>query len=397
MDIEKLESILLKKEFSELSPAEKEMVFAEVGTESDYEHLRETLLRVKTTFTAEASSVSASDDFKDVLLRRFETSRPTQKTWYNRVLEHVSEHLKVYSLAGSMAILLLIFLIYNNTLNDNLTPEIAKVENINKTSTSPANDYKPDENDAITRNVAGKANEENQIKSIQPETKKVPLENNLPNEPHLNKSAARINDSHASINASDDILNQGTKIAEARDEYHNNNLEESRSRQDQNAIADKPNKDNSSKKQKAVTEKQQNEGKIFVSKPQAAAPSGVTTMATAVEDNEQTQRFPVFQECSQTLDEAYSEKCFQDNLYKYLNKKIKIDEEESQNLSGKIKVVLTINNRGEVGDVKFINRTNQNLEKKLREALKAIPDFKKTKAEGKINTYEIIIDLGRLK
>jgi hypothetical protein len=80
-----------------------------------------------------------------------------------------------------------------------------------------------------------------------------------------------------------------------------------------------------------------------------------------------------------------------------LNKKIKIDEEESQNLSGKIKVVLTINNRGEVGDVKFINRTNQNLEKKLREALKAIPDFKKTKAEGKINTYEIIIDLGRLK
>jgi len=398
MDIEKLESILLNKRFSELSPAEKEMVFAEVGTESDYEHLRETLLRVKTTFTAEASSVSAADDFKDALLRRFETSRPTRKAWFDRILEHVSENLKVYSLAGSMAILLLIFLVYNNTLNNNLTPEIAKVENKNTPSSPSANDYKTIENESITRNMAGKANEENQTKSIQAETKDLKTVSIQPNKPYSYEIANKIDDMEADKNPPVDILHpEAVQAAQIRDESRSKNLEEESTLQNEKIRADKLNKDNIAKKQGVIAEKQKSEGKTGAAKPEMASSTGLASTVSAAESIDGEQRFPVFQECSHLANAENNEKCFQENLYKYLNKKITLGVDEYQQLSGRVKIRLTVNKNGEIIEFECLNQINRGLEQKLKEAFKTLPNFKKPVTKSINLTCETSLDLNRLR
>lgn len=397
MDIEKLESILLKKSFSELSPAEREMVTAEVGTESDYEHLRETLLRVKTTFVAESALTPPSDDFKAALMHRFETSRPSKKGGFDLILQHIAENLKPYSFAGSMAFLVLIYLVYNNITRETLTPEIAKFETKNTISSIPSEESKPDENETTTQNIAGKAKEQSQIKSIQPENKKVQFENIQPNEPHSYEVGTKINDMEDNFGAPADVLTPVAQDAKANEDLRDKNLEETRTRQNQTLTTNKTNKDNTAKKQNASVEKQKNEGKIAASRPEMAASSGTTSTVSAAEAIETRQRYPVFLSCSQLTDAEYDEKCFYENLYQYLNKNFKADGDESQNLSGKIKVLMSMNIKGEVVDIKVLNQVNQKLEQRIIDGLKSLPNFKKPTAETRNHAYEVTIDLGRLR
>jgi len=75
-DIEKIEHLLNAKSFGELSVAERELVLAHLSGVAEYEHMRETLLRVKKVFTAEAVAMQTDAQLKEQILNRFEQNKP---------------------------------------------------------------------------------------------------------------------------------------------------------------------------------------------------------------------------------------------------------------------------------------------------------------------------------
>lgn len=84
-DIEKIEHLLNAKSFEQLTPTERELVLAHLSGKAEYEHMRETLSRVKKIFTAEAAFVSAEADMKEYVLNRFEQNKPTSVSLYDRI------------------------------------------------------------------------------------------------------------------------------------------------------------------------------------------------------------------------------------------------------------------------------------------------------------------------
>jgi len=75
-DIEKIEHLLNAKSFGELSVAERELVLAHLSGTAEYEHMRETLQRVKKVFTAEALALQTDAQLKEQILSRFEQNKP---------------------------------------------------------------------------------------------------------------------------------------------------------------------------------------------------------------------------------------------------------------------------------------------------------------------------------
>ena len=84
-DIEKIEHLLNAKTFAELTPAERELVMAHLSGAAEYEHMRDTLLRVKKVFVAEAAALTADADLKEQILSRFEQNRAHHPSLAERV------------------------------------------------------------------------------------------------------------------------------------------------------------------------------------------------------------------------------------------------------------------------------------------------------------------------
>lgn len=75
-DIEKIEHLLNAKTFEELTAPERELVLAHLSGAAEYEHMRDTLVRVKKVFVAEAAALQSDADLKEQILLRFEQNRP---------------------------------------------------------------------------------------------------------------------------------------------------------------------------------------------------------------------------------------------------------------------------------------------------------------------------------
>lgn len=84
-DIEKIEHLLNAKPFEQLDMAERELVLAHLSGKAEYEHMRETLLRVKKVFTAEAATLQAETDMKEYILNRFEQNKPNPVSLFDRI------------------------------------------------------------------------------------------------------------------------------------------------------------------------------------------------------------------------------------------------------------------------------------------------------------------------
>lgn len=83
-DIEKIEHLLNAKAFTELTPAERELVLAHLSGAEEYEHMRDTLVRVKKVFVTEAAALSVDADLKEQILMRFEQNRAHRPSWTER-------------------------------------------------------------------------------------------------------------------------------------------------------------------------------------------------------------------------------------------------------------------------------------------------------------------------
>lgn len=79
-DVEHIERLLQAKTFGELSASEKELVLAHVSGEQEYEAMRNTLLRVKHVFQAEAQALQPDLDLKEQVLLRFAQNKPAAKS-----------------------------------------------------------------------------------------------------------------------------------------------------------------------------------------------------------------------------------------------------------------------------------------------------------------------------
>lgn len=84
-DIEKIEHLLNAKAFDELNVAERELVLAHLSGSAEYEHMRETLVRVKKVFVAEAASLAVDGDLKEQILNRFEQNKTRHPSLPERV------------------------------------------------------------------------------------------------------------------------------------------------------------------------------------------------------------------------------------------------------------------------------------------------------------------------
>lgn len=107
-DIEKIEHLLNAKTFAQLTASERELVLAHLSGADEYEHMRETLLRVKKIFTAEAAAVASDADLKEQILNRFEQSRPRSASLWQRMAVFFETLVPspAARFAGAMALLL---------------------------------------------------------------------------------------------------------------------------------------------------------------------------------------------------------------------------------------------------------------------------------------------------
>ena len=79
-DLEHIEKLLREKEFSALTPRERELVLAHLSGEEEYLHMQKTLERVRDTFKTEATHIQADADMKEWVLNRFNQNKPTPVT-----------------------------------------------------------------------------------------------------------------------------------------------------------------------------------------------------------------------------------------------------------------------------------------------------------------------------
>lgn len=84
-DIEKIEHLLNAKAFGDLNAAERELVLAHLSGAAEYEHMRDTLVRVKKVFVAEAASLAADAELKEQILNRFEQNKAKHPSLSERV------------------------------------------------------------------------------------------------------------------------------------------------------------------------------------------------------------------------------------------------------------------------------------------------------------------------
>lgn len=74
-DIEKIEHLLNAKTFEELNTSERKLVLANLTGKAEYDHMRETLLRVKKVFNTEAQAMQTDAVLKEQILNRFEQNK----------------------------------------------------------------------------------------------------------------------------------------------------------------------------------------------------------------------------------------------------------------------------------------------------------------------------------
>lgn len=146
-DIEKIEHLLNAKTFDALTAAERELVLAHLSGAAEYEHMRETLLRVKKVFTAEASAQAADADLKEYILTRFDQNRPQPHSLAARIAAWVQKLFPtpVGRFAGALAMLLLVvtvgFFAWPTERKDvaqQLLPRATEVQTITVSDDAPA-------------------------------------------------------------------------------------------------------------------------------------------------------------------------------------------------------------------------------------------------------------------
>lgn len=146
-DIEKIEHLLNAKTFDALTAAERELVLAHLSGAAEYEHMRETLLRVKKVFTAEASAQAADADLKEYILTRFDQNRPQPHSLAARISAWVQKLFPTPAgrFAGALAMLLLVvtvgFFAWPTERKDvaqQLLPRATEVQTITVSDDAPA-------------------------------------------------------------------------------------------------------------------------------------------------------------------------------------------------------------------------------------------------------------------
>lgn len=162
-DIEKIEHLLNAKAFEELNAAERELVLAHLSGSAEYEHMRETLVRVKKVFVAEAASLAVDGDLKEQILNRFEQNKTRHPSLSERVATFFQTLIPSPAgrFAGALAVVLVVvsvgFFVWPKqqpemaqqllppatepqvvTLMDNTPPPIALAMEKAKTATPPA-------------------------------------------------------------------------------------------------------------------------------------------------------------------------------------------------------------------------------------------------------------------
>lgn len=84
-DIEKIEHLLNAKTFEALTAPERELVLAHLSGAAEYEHMRETLVRVRKVFVDEAAALQADADLKEQILLRFEQNKPKSTSLSDKI------------------------------------------------------------------------------------------------------------------------------------------------------------------------------------------------------------------------------------------------------------------------------------------------------------------------
>jgi hypothetical protein len=173
-DVEHIERLLQAKTFGELSASEKELVSAHVSGEEEYEAMRNTLLRVKHVFQAEAQALQPDLDLKEQVLLRFAQNKPAAKSSGSSLLIFLESLLlpPTFRFAGALILILALgitgMLLLNNpqkniALNgDTPSPvelkeeEIKSIEELSPVRQAVTGEEQPEVNDRTAPPLPGK-------------------------------------------------------------------------------------------------------------------------------------------------------------------------------------------------------------------------------------------------
>jgi hypothetical protein len=115
-DFEKIEHLLLSKNFEELNPSELKEVQGYFENATDYNDMRDTLMQVKSTLAADKLLIKPSVDLKEKLLQQFENTYAGNKTGKTRPFYRKMAF--QWSAAASIVVLLTLSAVtYFNNMN----------------------------------------------------------------------------------------------------------------------------------------------------------------------------------------------------------------------------------------------------------------------------------------
>jgi hypothetical protein len=137
-DFEKIEHLLLHKKYEELSPTEVREVTGYFENASDYNDMRDTLLQVKSTLTADKLLIKPSVELKEKLLQQFDKTYTNQASPAAKTRPFFKNIGFQWSVAASVVIIISLSIFgYVRNMNGHTTDGMA----VNYKSPSHKNDH----------------------------------------------------------------------------------------------------------------------------------------------------------------------------------------------------------------------------------------------------------------
>jgi hypothetical protein len=147
-DFEKIEHLLLHKKYEELSPTEIKEVTGYFENASDYTDMRDTLLQVKSTLTADKLLIKPSVELKEKLLQQFDKTYTNQSTPTGKTRPFYKNISFQWSIAASVVIIISLSIFgYVRNMNGHTTDGMA----VNYKTKQPNNTESPASEEPATQ------------------------------------------------------------------------------------------------------------------------------------------------------------------------------------------------------------------------------------------------------
>jgi len=177
-DFEKIEHLLLRKKFEELSPTEVKEVNGYFENANDYNDMRDTLMQVKSTLAADKILIKPNVELKEKLLQQFDKTYTNQISTAGKTRPFYKNIAFQWSAAASVVIIISISIFgYINNMSGKKSDEMAINYKSNKNSPVEETSISSGETSTVTGTTGTETDGEERVIIVNPDSRNEEMSN----------------------------------------------------------------------------------------------------------------------------------------------------------------------------------------------------------------------------